>query len=347
MSGWQTRDPSQVGITSAGGNVSSIDFVDAAGEVWTVTVGTDGQLQVAGAVANPGAITQQVGPLSQSLSGTSVAANGIVQVLPAVTTAASGTVTAPVFTGDVAQTLAAVTQALSPPAAAYDDEVLADSPLAYWKLDETSGTTAADEQATHPGDYEGTFTLAGTALVTDGGNALSLAGAGRMRVPHHVDFNFPNSADGDTTIEMWVEVDDPTTNALHVFGDKTGLSSGGNQWGIWYDNRSSQGSPRRLRFLMRNGQVDWAGDTTRDALGAGGHLVVCIRSGVMEIWWNGDLKATQADNPPAGSNSQNPTFGQSTDGSFGLSGRLDNIAFYKGTALTEARIQAHYNAGTA
>ena len=57
MSGWQTRDPSQVGITSAGGNVSSIDFVDAAGEVWTVTVGTDGQLQVTGAVADPGTFT--------------------------------------------------------------------------------------------------------------------------------------------------------------------------------------------------------------------------------------------------------------------------------------------------
>ena len=117
MSGWQTRDPSQVGITSTGGNVTSIDFVDADGQVWTVTVGTDGQLQVEGAVADPGTITQQVGPLSQALSGTSAAANGIVQVLPAVTTAGSGTVTAPTFAGNIVQTLPSIEQSAASSAA--------------------------------------------------------------------------------------------------------------------------------------------------------------------------------------------------------------------------------------
>ena len=129
MSGWQSRDPSQVGIASAGGNVTSIDFVDAAGEVWTVTVGTDGQLQVAGAVADPGTITQQVGPLSQALSGTFAAANGIVQVLPAVTTAGAGTVTAPTFAGTIVQTLPTIEQSAETPVEFSPDDLTLDNLL--------------------------------------------------------------------------------------------------------------------------------------------------------------------------------------------------------------------------
>jgi len=154
VSGWQTRDPAQVGITSAGGNVTSINFVDADGQVWTVTVGTDGQLQVAGAVADPGTITQQVGPLSQALSGTFVAANGIVQVLPAVTTAGSGTVTAPTFAGSIVQTLPSIEQEAAS-SLDYSDEVLADSPFAYWRFEETTGTTATDENATYAATLNG------------------------------------------------------------------------------------------------------------------------------------------------------------------------------------------------
>ena len=113
MSGWQSRDPAQVGITSAGGNVTSIDFVDAAGEVWTVTVGTDGQLQVAGEADHSGTVTQQLAAATQALSGTFVAPPGvstITQVLAAVEQAATGTHVAPTFAGTAAQTLPAVTQ---------------------------------------------------------------------------------------------------------------------------------------------------------------------------------------------------------------------------------------------
>src|SRR5262249_18708605 len=35
----------------------------------------------------------------------------------------------------------------------YANEVLADSPISYWRLGETSGTTAADQKGTSPGTY--------------------------------------------------------------------------------------------------------------------------------------------------------------------------------------------------
>src|SRR2546430_5690664 len=35
----------------------------------------------------------------------------------------------------------------------YRDDVLVDSPSAYWRLGETSGTTANDERSANPGSY--------------------------------------------------------------------------------------------------------------------------------------------------------------------------------------------------
>jgi hypothetical protein len=41
----------------------------------------------------------------------------------------------------------------------YGAEVLGDSPVSYWRLDETSGTIALDEMSANPGSYQGTPSL--------------------------------------------------------------------------------------------------------------------------------------------------------------------------------------------
>jgi hypothetical protein len=64
---------------------------------------------------------------------------------------------------------------------AYRDEVLADSPLAYLRLGESSGTTAADEQATHAGTYTNTPTLAVAGAVS-GNTAVSFDATQSERV---------------------------------------------------------------------------------------------------------------------------------------------------------------------
>lgn len=62
----------------------------------------------------------------------------------------------------------------------YSNAVLALSPVAYWRLGETSGTVAADAAGSHHGVYTGTCTLgADSLLVSDTGNkSLSLARSG-------------------------------------------------------------------------------------------------------------------------------------------------------------------------
>ncbi|HKJ94914.1 MAG TPA: LamG domain-containing protein [Gammaproteobacteria bacterium] len=50
----------------------------------------------------------------------------------------------------------------------YGVEALALKPLAYWRLDEGTGTTAADETGSHDGTYNGSPTLAGAPLIQTG-----------------------------------------------------------------------------------------------------------------------------------------------------------------------------------
>ena len=57
---------------------------------------------------------------------------------------------------------------------AYRDTVLADHPISYWRLDETSGTTATDVQLANTGAYVGSPTLGQPgAIVGDPDTAVS------------------------------------------------------------------------------------------------------------------------------------------------------------------------------
>src|SRR5687768_508944 len=52
---------------------------------------------------------------------------------------------------------------------AYADDVTAKTPTMYWKLDETSGTTAADASGNgNTGTYNGTYTQQVAQLIDDG-----------------------------------------------------------------------------------------------------------------------------------------------------------------------------------
>jgi len=67
----------------------------------------------------------------------------------------------------------------------YSTEVLKDAPASYWRLGESSGTTAADQQAKNPGTYVGSPTLGNLGLVGDGDKAVMFKAASSqfVRVP--------------------------------------------------------------------------------------------------------------------------------------------------------------------
>ena len=85
----------------------------------------------------------------------SLAANGWSMALPA---AVGG--------GDAVQPLT--------PESAYRDAVMADSPRAYWRLGEQSGTTAADETGNSPGLYKNGVTFGRPGAVRNSVDTASL-----------------------------------------------------------------------------------------------------------------------------------------------------------------------------
>src|SRR4030095_15422767 len=59
----------------------------------------------------------------------------------------------------------------------YRSTILVDNPRSYWRLGETSGTTAADQQALNPGPYTGGVTLGQQgAIIGDPDTAASVGG---------------------------------------------------------------------------------------------------------------------------------------------------------------------------
>lgn len=221
-------------------------------------------------------------------------------------------------------------------------EVAADTPTMWLRLGESSGTTANDEQNNHDGTYSG-VTLGATGLVDDADTAAEWdTNTDYLELSDHADF------EADTfTFECWLKHDGPTGDDLWVVADKTGLSSSNNQWAVYYDNRSSQGSPRRLNFLINGLSARWSGTDVSDALTAGGHLVCTTDGKIGRIWWNGDLVAS-GEVTTQGTNSLPLRVGQQANGtSFGWDGVIDEVVFYSGSVLAAERIWQHHAAGSA
>jgi hypothetical protein len=106
----------------------------------------------------------------------------------------------------------------------YEGEVLADSPLLLWKLDESAGTTAVDSSGNgNDGTYSGTYTLAAASGYPDARSVPYFDG-GRVLG------NAKITSDATFTIECWFEKDDfksgQTANINSLIGDLRSTSNG-------------------------------------------------------------------------------------------------------------------------
>ena len=91
---------------------------------------------------------------------------------------------------------------------AYALAVLADSPLAYWRLGETSGTTARDEKGQFDGVYRGTPTLgAPGSLPRDPDKAVFFPGPPTSTYVELGDVSALDLERSPFTIEAWAKID--------------------------------------------------------------------------------------------------------------------------------------------
>jgi Concanavalin A-like lectin/glucanases superfamily/Bacterial Ig-like domain len=214
-----------------------------------------------------------------------------------------------------------------PPSPAYRAVVLADSPAAYWRLGELTGTTAADEQTTSPGTYLGGVLLgAQGAVAGDPNTAAGLDGVNdTVRVPNNSVLS-PTTA---LTVEAWVRPTSlPSTSTVLRKESQYLLrlnSTGAVTFRIW-----KGGSLQELT-------------TPSAAVGVGAwtHLVATWNGSTMTVYVNGTARATRALASPADAGTAQLFVGASTGSYDWFVGRLDEVAIYR-SALSAARVQAHY-----
>jgi hypothetical protein len=209
--------------------------------------------------------------------------------------------------------------------------VLADQPIAYWRLDEAPGATVAHDFMNHAyGMYEGTCTngVAGalssdTAVRFDGATCL-------IRIPSNALFQFVGNK--PFTIEAWVSRDDSPV-FRHVFTRETRDTAPVNGYAMLLDNGSMGYGERAVNHVTLG--------TVPALVSSGFQHVATTYDGTMVAFYAGGIPfgmVPATDSMPAVDVDQFIGAASATENWF--SGVIDEVAVYD-KALTIAQLQAH------
>lgn len=208
--------------------------------------------------------------------------------------------------------------------------------VAYWKFDESSGTTAADATGnSHAGTLSGTVLPAWTTGKINNGLELFGSSDGSVssfiEVPSSPDFDFGS---GDFTYSLWAIMNNTTYYFSLI---DTGYSS--------TDSLLLEFSvSNTLKIIINAAPVyekSFVADTSEWT-----HVVVRRISGKMEVFIN---NISLGEEPFTGNVGCPADFviGKFFGGGENLDGKLDEIGVWKGHGLTNDEISILYNAGSA
>ena len=227
----------------------------------------------------------------------------------------------------------------------YPAAVLADGPVAYWRLDEPAGSATARDASgnEHDGTYLGGITLGATGI--DGGGAAAFDGtSGRVVFGDVLDFadNVP------FTLEVWL---DPETldNTYRRIIDKNGYPSGRQGYTTFLRGAAMLDGGLRSTLALER----WRDDVkeTADAYegvdpDAFNHVVLTYDGASCRVYLNG-AQIAEADAPtPLLDTSLPLVLGSNSDQDAAFySGVMDEVAIYD-RALSVDEIAEHYAIGT-
>jgi hypothetical protein len=218
----------------------------------------------------------------------------------------------------------------------YPDAVLADNPVSYWRLNETSGTAAADSKGTNPGTYIGGPTLGQTGALPD---TLNNKAATFDGINDRVEVNDSASLrPAQLTVEAWVKpgagLADYDSPAM-----KTSNSSWTDGYGLYYMTAGT------INFFVNN----WSSVvvTAPIAVGEWTHVVGTFDGSTLRLYKNGAEAASLAYSTPIAHATTPLHIGVGQDnGAPGWywPGDIDDVAVYS-SALTATKVRTHYNTG--
>lgn len=213
---------------------------------------------------------------------------------------------------------------------AYAQAVMADAPVAFWRLEETSGTSAADRAGGRHGAYAGGPLLGQDPVMVEGVSAQFDGIDDHVAVPYAAALN-----PAQVTVEAWVKRDSNTSHVLRIASSKESGELAG--WDLF-------GGDNILTWNLGAAtgavSVDWAGSM----VGLRRHVVGTFDGTTARLFVDGaevgSAAVAYAPNTTTGT-----TIGRrSYDSARFWTGRIDEVAVYD-KALTAARILAHYDAG--
>ena len=222
---------------------------------------------------------------------------------------------------------------------AYIDEVLADAPVAYWRLGESSGTSAADSSGNgRNGTYVGSPTFGAPGAVT-GNTAVTLNGSSQCVT--YGGAGIPNGTNNAVSVEAWVKT--TTTNGIIVARDDIGH-------GFMLTINATQGVTFTCYYLLGGSRVAYSGPGAVSD-GKWHHIVGTwgAADAPPSLYVDGVLQtaATGGGYGGADTSSSGLVIGRRGLASpTWFAGTVDEVAVYN-YILPAARVAAHYNAASA
>ncbi len=215
----------------------------------------------------------------------------------------------------------------------YVSEVLADNPKAFFRMQEASGLIQdSSGLAHHATSQTGTPLYNGTPVpVTSDPSARHIAFDGNdyFSIPDHTDLDF-----GDTvSVEAWIYL--AALGSVRVWtgrGSAGALSMGTNTDNTVFAAKANVG-------IIVSSTTTIPEDTWK-------HVVYTKSGATSKIYIDAIDRTGTITNQTLADVGTALVVGADYDGTFGWNGALTEVAFYS-TALSQARVQAHFDAATA
>lgn len=237
----------------------------------------------------------------------------------------------------------------SGPSTRYSSAILADSPLLYFRLGDTSGTTVVDSSGNgHNGTYHGSPTLgAAGALAGDINTAVTFDG-----VNDYIDCALNLSAYQKLSVEFWLKVA-AFANDDHVLTEFTANFTADSPGHGFVISPNNNGITSGASGTFSSGERTSAGgyvarDFARPSAGTFHHVVMTFdraAGGQLHAYVDGSIAGTDSNDATGGNFANDTLYVMSRAGSsLFLAGTLDEFAIYP-VVLSSTQISNHYAAG--